>query len=862
MGYVRWLKEVNESDICVVGGKSARLGELISANFPVPNGFVITCQAYAYFVKRNRLEDDIGKIRSFLTCKGFDDFETLDQYIKKVHKLIDQMHLPDEMLYELETSYKQLNCCSVAVRSSSIYEDSHMFSFAGIYETKLNVMGIDDLVLAIKTCWKSAVNYKAIQYQSNMNIETPEIFLAVLIQEMVDAEVAGTLFTGNPLEKSNDKIIINANWGLGKATVDSIVTPDEYTILKADLSIVEQSILTKEKMIILNAQGDIIENIVPQNKQNVSSLDEKQLRALCAISVDMETLFQCSLDIEWAILDKKFYILQARPITERVTEPESVKWDSPIPNTRWTRTWRLGEWLYDPVSPLFKSLAIPILTTAREKGGIGHLHWRLPKCWCLKKPWYCIVNGYFYARAEVRIVSFILFLLTTVPRIESSIKRWQIKKLPIYLHKIDEQKKVTLQEMGDAEILSHIQNLCHDAGEWWYLMALNGGGAGFIEKILGKFVRKFISKDIDVTCFVKGYVNKLLEGQYALYDLVHSIKKDKDIQSALNKEMNSDTLLSLESFESGRRFLEKYHRYMEEYGYQIFSIDFIQPTLMDEPYQYMNIIKKYINDEVIDPREQVGRQAKLRDEQMQIAMEKIKGNFPLKIIFTKLLDRAKTLSIRRENTVYYFQQIWPLLRKSIIEIGHRLVKRGKLIKPEDIFYLDHYELKSLLLDLEKDTSFENISYIIEERKKLYEYHKCLTPLERIPNTVSAWENVKGPKFWGESALGNDGMGNYLKGIGVSAGFSVGSAKIVKSVDDFHTFQRGDILVAVTTTPAWTPLFSIASAIVTEVGGITSHASIVAREYGIPTVVATGNVTQKVMNGQLIKVDGGKGLVYY
>lgn len=542
-----------------------------------------------------------------------------------------------------------------------------------------------------------------------------------------------------------------------------------------------------------------------------------------------------------------------------------VSWDNPIPGTKWVRTWRLGEWLTTPVSPLFATLIAPALTQAREKGGTRHLGWKLPKGWTLKEPWFCIVNGYFFARADFSFPSFIRFLLADVPRMEKAIARWRQIDLPKYFRRLNRLKSFDLQIEPVAQLLQYIEELCEDAAAWWHLIALEGGGAGFMERMFAYACRRLAGPGIPAKRLLWGIDSPVLASERRLYSLACEIKASPELRRVFELENAAKILASLESSPSGRAFLGGLNAYLEEYGHQTASLDLLFPTPGEDPGQLVPVLQKMVSHEIPDPARRLQQMASLR-EQAERDLAQSFAYAPLRRrILTRLLDRCRALAQRREETVFFFQLGWPLLRKAILAMGERLAAAGVLRHGDEVFFLTKDELWGTGMAMEYGQPIDSapLRAIVRERRETWEQQRTLLAPDRIPPVADPiWQEHRGPAFWGEVLHHRLGERVKLVGQAASPGYIRGPARVMRSPADFARFRKGDVLVAATANPVWTPLFALAAAMVTESGGITSHTCTVAREYGIPAVVATGSATQVIIDDQMIEVDGDNGVVYF
>jgi phosphohistidine swiveling domain-containing protein len=306
-----------------------------------------------------------------------------------------------------------------------------------------------------------------------------------------------------------------------------------------------------------------------------------------------------------------------------------------------------------------------------------------------------------------------------------------------------------------------------------------------------------------------------------------------------------------------RSVLTDIHAYFESYGHQVYTLDFAEPTQGEDPLAVLLSLRTLVNSEGIDTR---ARQAELVHECDSLIKQTLSSLGPLRRwLYRKFLSWAQSYAPCREDALFYMGAAWLTLRRLALRLGQRLVAVGTLTRPDDVFYLESAELAEACSARSEDRPRAVLSQIAGQRRELRESRKRLHPPGIIP-VGSRWK--LGPfdlSAW-ETQRRNAGDADTLQGSAVSPGTVTGVATVVLSPADFEQMRPETILVCPTTTPAWTPLFAHALGLVTDIGGILAHGSIVAREYGIPAVCGTGNGTQRIVTGQQITVDGDSGTV--
>ena len=327
--FIAWFSEVNKGSIKTVGGKGANLGEMYNSGIPVPPGFVVTAQAYDYFMEKSKLKD---KIKQLLDGIKYSDTKQLDDITKEVRELILKIEFPEEMREEILEAYEDLgsghdagdksaqdligksgNPIFVAVRSSATAEDLEDASFAGQQDSFLNVKGEDELIEHIKKCFASLFTSRATYYRSKKGFKHEETYLAVVVQKMVDSDKSGVMFSKDPLYK-NDDTIIEAVFGLGEGIVSGKITPDKY-IISPDKEITDKKIANKKIAITRNSGGEKIEVKLSEKKSNSQVLNNIEIKELSKLAEKLETHYKKPQDIEFAIESDEIFIVQTRAIT-------------------------------------------------------------------------------------------------------------------------------------------------------------------------------------------------------------------------------------------------------------------------------------------------------------------------------------------------------------------------------------------------------------------------------------------------------------------------------------------------------------------------------------------------------------------
>lgn len=308
MEFVRDFHHLTKKDVLLAGGKGASLGEMTKAGLPVPEGFVLLAPAFERFLKETELLADIDASLHQVDVK---EMHTIEQASEKIRAAIMSEKMPEDIAQEIKNSFKKLKCPLVAVRSSATAEDSSAAAWAGQLDTFLNTP--EKLLLEnVQQCWASLFTPRAIFYRFEKNLHNQKISVAVVIQKMIESEVAGVAFSVHPVTRDKNQLIIEACLGLGEAVVSGQITPDSYVVEKRGWLLIEKNISEQKKGLYLKKSGGNEWKKVNGKKQKLS---DQQIKELAQLVVKIEKHYDFPCDIEWALEKKKFYLTQARPIT-------------------------------------------------------------------------------------------------------------------------------------------------------------------------------------------------------------------------------------------------------------------------------------------------------------------------------------------------------------------------------------------------------------------------------------------------------------------------------------------------------------------------------------------------------------------
>jgi rifampicin phosphotransferase len=845
-----------------VGGKGASLARLVTAGLPVPDGFHIATDAYQHFVAENDLQP---AILVELEQVDVNQPATLEAASSSIREFIVKAHTPPDVTGAVAQAYAELagRDPAVAVRSSATAEDLPEASFAGQQETYLNVKGTTQVLEAVKLCWASLWTERAIAYRARQGVRFEGLSLAVVVQTLVPAEVAGILFTANPVTGSRDQAMISAAWGLGEAVVGGLVTPDAIIVDKDSGLVLDRQTADKQVMTV-RVNGGTQEQTVPDELRRAPVLDDSTAAELVRLGVQIEELFGVPMDIEWALADGHISIVQARPITA-LPEPETpltIDWKPPHPKSQYMRG-SIVDLLPDPVSPLFATLAIPSISRVGVKEVLRRLTRSEP---VLPDDYITTINEYAYMGIGYNLRMWwwiVTRMLPATPRMmRMGIPLWRDKIRPRYVQTIARWQDLSLESMPVAELWAGIQEvneaaMLHLAS---LLVATTGASAG-AEGLFTRVYEKMIQRKGDpaAVTFLMGYDSTPIQVEKALYDLAAWIRQNDQLMAYFletpAEQLAAQVAAGSAPVDNWSDFCARLQDQQKTYGHIIYDLDFAKPLPLDDPTPKLETVKMYLRDQGANPHERQRIAEEKRVQAAETIRQRIKGL--RRWAFCKTLGMAQTMAQVRENALSDIGLGYPILRQMLHELGRRCAQAGWIAQSEDIFWLNVVEVQDAVISLERGEPVISLARRVAHRKATHHALKQFTPPPMLP-PKKKYMGIDMAAF--TPATEDSHVGNTLKGIGASLGSVTAIARVLHGPQDFDRMKPGEVLVAATTTPAWTPLFAMASAVVTDIGGPLSHGSIVAREYGIPAVLGTGVATKRIRSGQTITVDGTQGAV--
>jgi phosphohistidine swiveling domain-containing protein len=811
------------------GGKGASLARLLQGGFNVPPGIIIPASAYASLVT----QDD--EIRTRIDSLDFTGADGLVVQCAELRRLIVKLALPAELESELRKRVAHLvHHGPVAVRSSSTMEDLAGAAFAGQHDTFLGVRTVDDVVEKVLRCMASLWEDRAAHYRHARGFEQQRATMAVVIQSLVESEVAGVAFTMNPISGNLGEIVVNASYGLGETVVSGAGDVDQFVIDKKSARVLDRSIGDKQTMIIASGHGSTTVQL-DDFQRNAPSLGDAQLEELRELLVRIERFYAFPQDVEWAFHGGTLYLLQSRPITKfppRWTRGESAE---RFPNVITPLTWDfVSEGFHESLTHSLRLMGMPPFD--------GH--------------WFELFDGYVYGNeTAVRLFTAgqqVAFdSLDNLRALQPVIReRYQwVVQLPVawardldwYLLRLGGLSAVDLDALGEEQLWRHVEAINATGSRYFLPNIAISITHGIIHRMLYQLVTMLVGPTEgpplydSLTCFCETKTNVVNND---LYRLAQQVRGERSLSHLLSR-VDRQSIWKEGKLRAYPRFAEAFDAFLTNHGHREVDFDTYQPTWIGQPWVVLENIKLMASrDDLQDP---AGREIVLRERQ-QNAERRLSELVPedLRYFTLELVRLARTYTALDDLEHYETTRLSVPFRRAIVELGQRFREGGILREAEDVFFLSKATIDRLIGG---EITARDAELEAAENKRAY-----LANRERTPSFVL------------NEVLQDMGGGDAFRGLPGSPGIAEGIVFRLHSVDDFGRFPAGSVLVARTTNPAWTPLFHTSCAVITESGGPLSHGAVTAREIGIPAVMSVRGALSLLQDGDRVRVNGTAGTV--
>lgn len=816
MELVRNFKKLNKSNADLAGGKGASLGEMTNAGIPVPPGFVVLSASFEQFIRETDLYQEIDSILHSVNHK---EIHTVDAASEKIRALILNAKMPKDIADEINRSFKELDTKYVAVRSSATAEDGMDHAWAGQLESYLNTKE-DQILDKVKLCWSSLFTPRAIFYRFEKALHMTKISVAVVVQKMVESEVSGIAFSVHPVTEDWNQLIIEAGLGLGEAIVSGSVTPDSYVVEKEPRRILDINVSTQDRALYRSEKasaehGNNEWRDIPEPKASSQVLTGAQIMELSDIIIRIEKHYGFPCDIEWAFEKGKFYIVQSRPITtlsqktdeskkkselslaSKQTDFDGINWNLTV--TRNMSFWHQCNSNYG-------------LYHHSKDFGVGA---NLESLFITEKATKC--SWFSYPE------NFALYSKAVMSAVDS------MNKVDLLKEKYQNFGKEFMESMKDVrkdlnlsnwdKFIFNYRRYC--AGLTITTVIGRAGSDILVDKLKAKGI-----KESDIP----GIIAKItypIEHTPLFQSLIDLLHIGRDIQSKnIGKANVEDRLKS----------------WLEEYSH-------IPVNFCDEPWSLDDARAQIENLLLKDCDKEIKKAEKEKDAILKEAKKLLKdiGDESISVLAHAIAEGTYLNELRKN--------IFSRVSLEYREIFSQVAKKCGSSNWRDCFYMTPEEMKSVIGGKKL-----SLGDLVKERKIAGAYTTKDGKVELLPDgvTESFYGYVKDHQGGGDK---NDSSGlKEVKGFSANRGGVKGIARIVLDSKDFKRLAPGEILVTTMTSVDFVPVMERAAAFVTNEGGITSHASIVAREMNKPCVIGTKIATKVIKDGDMVEVDANKGIV--
>jgi rifampicin phosphotransferase len=872
------LSDIDPTMINVVGGKALNLGITRSGGLPVPGGFCVTTDAYRLVVA-DRLDDLMGKLADAT------DADAVAAAAEEARRRVLAIEAPHDLRSEIADHYRALGDDEpVAVRSSATAEDLAYASFAGQQDTYLNVIGSEALLDAVRRCWASLWTDRAVSYRNANGIDHRSVTLAVVVQHMIEAAAAGVMFTANPVTGSRNETVIDASPGLGEAVVSGAVNPDHFVVSSVDHSIV-MSRLGDKRIMITSVPGGGTAHHELADQSSEACLDDRQLRQLVDLGQRVQQLYGAPQDTEWALdAAGNFWLTQARPITTLYPLPRTHR-----SGLRVLFCFSLAQGLTRPITPMGIAAFRLIGTSVARQLGIPPMQPLAgpPAMHAIGQRLFLDITSALRNPIGRRIVIGVLGVMEA--RASAVLKT--LAKRPEF--SIESSRRTVIRRAGEALIRNKVplrvvtglanpelayRRIAATEGRLRRYLTLPGNVTAsqrlhFVEQRLSEVFVLLISQTLPYAA--GGYLmfaasRRLLrdvagpgELEEVLRGLPHNITTEMDLklweltEEIRNDEASRTVFTDLAVPDLLQRYRERalpadaqrgLMAFLRRFGHRaVAEIDLGMPRWSDDPSHVLGVISNYLrlDESDLDPFSQFkAGEAKAESMITSLTSRAAEHSRLRAKLAGWTLRRVRQLAGLREAPKFLLITALATMRGHLTEVGRELTAKNVIDHIEDVFFLD-------LGDARRGLAGEDLRVLVAERREEYQQE---LKRRHIPRLILS--DGTEPEALAAVAAGADGA---LAGSPASTGTVTARARVVLDPVGAH-LEPGEILVAPSTDPGWTPLFLTAGGLVMEMGGSGSHGAVVAREYGIPAVVGVPDATHRIETGQLITVDGAAGLV--
>ncbi|MDO3703320.1 rifamycin-inactivating phosphotransferase [Micromonospora sp. C28SCA-DRY-2] len=857
--YVLDLREVDETQVALVGGKGAHLGGLSRIDgVRVPAGCCVTTAAFRRIMAQVPSIDD--RLDQLARLEP-DDRAAIGTLSAEIRRSIEGIAIPADLAAAITRALARHGAeAAYAVRSSATAEDLPTASFAGQQDTYLNVVGPAAVLEHVSRCWASLFTERAVTYRLRNGFDHRKVQMAVVVQQMVFPHASGILFTADPVTGNRRVATVDASFGLGEALVSGLVNPDVFRV--RDGEVIARSIAAKQRAVQARPAGGTQDVTIDPQRQEQPALTDAQVVRLVQLGRRIEAHFGRPQDIEWCLVDDDFQVVQSRPITTLFPIPAAGDRENHVylsvghqqMMTDPMRPLGLSVWQLTAMAPMHEAggrLFVDVtraLATPASRAGLLDMAGRSDPLTRDALETVLDRDDFLPALPDAGpggppaggppdpIETDPAIVTELIEHSEASVAalRRDIRTktgpalFDFLLAAFDEHKRVLSDPRSMRAIMAGME------ATWW----LNDR----LEEWLGE-------KNAADTLTLSAPDNVTSEMGLALLDVADVVRAHPEVVAFLRSVEDDGFLDELPKLAGGTEAREAIEAYLDRYGMRcVGEIDITRPRWSERPSTLVPLILDNVRNfepGAAERRFEHGRQAARKKEQDVLERLRALPDGERKAAETKrMIDRVRTFIGYREYPKYAIISRYFVYKQALLAEAERLVRANVLPEAEDIFYLTFQELHDVARTNRVDEQ------LIRQRKEAFRSYRALTPPRVL---TSDGEAVDGAYRRADVPAG------ALVGLPVSAGTVEGRARVILDLAQAR-LEPGDILVTAYTDPSWSPLFVAITGLVTEVGGLMTHGAVIAREYGLPAVVGVRQATRLIRDGQRIRVHGTDGYV--
>jgi pyruvate,water dikinase len=896
------LSELGSAPLPLVGGKAVNLGRLTAAGFPVPRGFCLTTAAYrkAAPAELEALAAGLDSLQSGAAptagtahpALGRPEPEQpepdLRELARQAREMIVTAPIPADVDAAVRAAYAALGPdAAVAVRSSATAEDLPFASFAGQQDSFLNIHGGDAVVESVRRCWASLWTERAVAYRSANGIRHRDVGLAVVVQDVVAAATSGVLFTANPVTGTRTETVIDASAGPGQAVVSGSVNPDH--------------------VVVDTATGrTLLRSPEPPAAGRAPALDEGKIRDLTVLGDAIQRLFGAPQDVEWVIDGPgKIWVVQSRPITTLYPLPEPAAAEplgAEAGAAAETRVYLCGTLLQGLTRPL-TPMGLYVLGSMRNRKGMWQyvnpglrmyvdmtpmVHNKYGRRYLLRilpladgrsgavfpalleDPRFGLrerrsrrrhpgaaeptapgnaVPGRTAARSADGMANLALIGRLIPPMLRAAVRPNAELRRAFDYGKLLETELVLPEPATAFGRLDHAERILAKTVDGLILATMPGPSVGYLLLAVARRLLRGIAEPRELEAVLRGLPNNVTtEMDLELWHLAVSIGANDASREAFLAHSPEELAAMYAAGTLPAVAQTGLHGFLDRYGHRaVAEIDLGMPRWSEKPDHILGMISNYLHVE--DPEQAPDRQFARAEEHAEARIRDLAERArarsrPRARAVEFCLRRTRQLSGLRELPKFYIVLTLAEMRRQLNEIGTEMARSGSIAAPDDVYFLEFDEVRVGLRGAD-------LQGIVATRRRLYDVELRRRRIPRL--LLSDGTDVEAAVMAKSPATG------ALAGTPASAGSATGTVRVILDPVGAH-LEPGEILVAPSTDPGWTPLFMTAGALVMEMGGVISHGAVVAREYGIPAVVGVPDATTRLRTGQRVTVDGSAGTV--